>query len=45
MVNPVQPAANWFLALVSIIPSPIRLLMFVACAFFVIFAIVSVVRH
>lgn len=45
MVNPVQPAANWFLALLNIIPTPIRLLLFVACAFFAIYAIVSVVRH
>lgn len=45
MVNPVQPSANWFLALFSAIPSPIRLLIYVACAFFVIYAIINIVRH
>lgn len=44
MVNPVQPAANWFLALLDIIPTPIKLLMYVACGFFVILAIVNIVR-
>lgn len=44
MVNPVAPAANWFLALFSVIPSPIRLLIFVAVGFFVIVSIINIVR-
>ena len=44
MVNPVQPAANWFLTLFSLIPSPIRLLVLVACGFFVISGIINIVR-
>lgn len=44
MVNPVAPASNFFLGLFQIIPSPIRLLALVAGAFFVITAIINIVR-
>lgn len=45
MVNPVGPAANFFLGLFQTIPEPIRLLVFVSCAFFVIACIVRMVFH
>lgn len=45
MVNPVQPAANWFLTLLQCIPSPIVLLLYVACGFFVITGIIDIIRR
>lgn len=44
MVNPVAPAANFFLGFFQALPLPVRALAIVACAFFIILAIVKVVR-
>lgn len=43
MVNPVQPAANFFLGWLQVIPTPVRLLMYVAVSFFVIRVIIHLV--
>ena len=43
MVNPVQPAANFFLGWLQVIPTPVKLLMFVAVGFFVIRVIIHLV--
>lgn len=45
MTNPVGPAANFFLGLFEAIPSPIKLLVLVACGFFVIACVVRMVFH
>lgn len=43
MVDPVQNGTNFFLAFFNLMPSPIRLLVFVAAAFAVIAVIVRLV--
>lgn len=43
MVDPVVPGTNFFLAFFQALPSPIRLLVFVAAAFAVIAVIVRLV--
>lgn len=43
MVNPVGPAANFFLGLFQALPSPIRLLVLVCAAFFIIAVVVRLV--
>ena len=45
MVNPVGPAANFFLGFIEALPSPIKLLIFVSTAFFVIACVVRMVFH
>ena len=42
-MNPVTPATNFFISFLNIIPSPIKLLMLVACGFAVIATIVRFV--
>ena len=43
MVNPILPAYNWFIALCNAIPQPIMAVVYLACAFFVILAIIGYV--
>ena len=41
MVNPVEPAANFFLGFFSVLPTPLKLLCFASFGFFAISIIVN----
>ena len=45
IVNPVAEAANWFLAFLSVIPTPILFLLYAFIGFFVISALVNIIRN